>query len=610
MGKLFRGLWAILSGISRFISVVVPLLFVGFLIFAVSQGMKEAKPQPVPEAAALMINPKGVLVEDRAAKEPLEALMVEAENREVLLSNLIRAIEEGAEDERIKVLVLDLEQLAGPSTSQAFEIAKALETFRAAGKPVVAVGDFYAQSHYLLAAQADHVLLHPLGTVMLQGFGVYRSYLREFLDNIMVNMHVFRVGENKSAVEPYLRDDMSEVERQVVERWVGGLWSDVVSSLETARELPAGSIDSLLSEFPERLKAARGDMAQLALDAGLVDQLLDHSERDDFIAALVGDRDEEGEYRQIDFDGYLFANQFPNPAADKAANKPVIAVVPVEGEIIPGESTQGMVGSETVVSQLERAASIDNLGALVLRINSPGGSVFASEVMRRKILEIKAQGVPVVVSMASVAASGGYYIAADADRIIAQPTTITGSIGVFAAFPTVERLMDYVGIHTDGVGTTPLAGSMRLDRPLDDASRQILTSVVEDIYADFIALVANGREMEETAVREIAGGKVWTGRDALEIGLVDELGTLSDAAKSAAELAGLEDWQVKRVGTPISPEQQFFEQLGRRLGTTRITEAPLLAQLVSVLSQPMAVLDSLRDPRQVYVRCLSCSSGL
>jgi protease-4 len=461
MGKLFRGLWAILSGISRFISVVVPLLFVGFLIFVISQGMKEAKPRPVPDATALMINPKGVLVEDRSAKEPIEALMAESENREILLSNLIRAIEEGAEDERVKVLVLDLQQLAGPSTSQAMEISKALETFRATGKPVVAVGDFYSQGQYLLAAQADHVLLHPLGTVMLQGFGVYRSYLREFLDNIMVNMHVFRVGENKSAVEPYLRDDMSEVEREVVQRWVGGLWTDFVASVETAREMPAGSIEALLSDFPGRLKATGGDMAQLALDAGLVDQLLDHTEANAFITELVGDSNDDGEYTRIDFDGYLYTKNFGNPAALENAGKPVIAVVPIEGEIIPGESTQGMVGSETVVKQLERAAAIENLGALVLRINSPGGSVFASEVMRRKILEIKGKGVPVVVSMASVAASGGYYIAADADRIVAQPTTITGSIGVFAAFPTVERLMDYAGIHTDGVGTTPLAGSMR-----------------------------------------------------------------------------------------------------------------------------------------------------
>jgi protease-4 len=210
--------------------------------------------------------------------------------------------------------------------------------------------------------------------------------------------------------------------------------------------------------------------------------------------------------------------------------------------------------------------------------------------------------------MASVAASGGYYIAADADHIVAQPTTVTGSIGVFAAFPTVERLLDYVGVHTDGVGTTPYAGSMRADRPLDPGTERIVTSVIEDIYEDFIGLVANGRELPESTVREIAEGKVWSGRDALEIGLVDQLGDLNDAVEAAAQLAEVSDWRVRRVGTPITQEQLFFEELGRKIGVARISASPTLSQLVAALAEPVALLDSLRDPRGLYLRCMACSS--
>ncbi len=609
MGKLLRLIWRFLAGISHFISVVVPLLLLGLFFVFISRGVEQTTPDRIPDGSALVLNPGGFIVEDRTSKDAVEALLAEPETREVLLADLVRAVHAAADDERLGALVVDLQNLRGLSTSQAMELAAAVEDFKSSGKPVIAVGDYYSQQQYLLAAQSDHVLLHPMGAVMVQGFGVYRSYLREFLDNVMVNMHVFRVGENKSAVEPYLRDDMSEVEREVVSRWIGGLWDDYTRTVEAGRGMAAGSLDALIANYPDRLDASGGDMAQLALDAGLVDQLTNHTESEAFIAELLGEDD--GEYIGVGVDAYLYSLNFAEQTAlQSTASGDVIAVVPIEGEIIPGDSSQGMVGSDSVVAQLERAENINNLGAIVLRVNSPGGSVFASEVMRRKILEIKAEGVPVVVSMASVAASGGYYIAADADRIIAQPTTITGSIGVFAAFPTFEGVLDYAGIHTDGVGTTPLAGSGRIDRPLDEATRRIFTSSVNDIYNDFIGLVAEGRDLPEATVREIAEGKVWTGRDALEIGLVDELGTLDDATAAAAELAGLEDWQVRRVGTPISQEQIFFEELGRKLGMARVTESPLLTQLVRILGEPLAVLNSLRDPRQIYVRCLSCSSGL
>ena len=361
-----------------------------------------------------------------------------------------------------------------------------------------------------------------------------------------------------------MRNDMSETERLVVSRWINSLWQNYSDTVETARGLEAGSLTAIINEFPERLDAAEGNVGEMMLTAGLVDVLADHEESDRLIAEQVGATDDDGHFVGVDFMRYL-AQTHPQ---DKPEGTPIVAVIPIEGELIPGESFSGMAGSDTVVAQLEQAAEMENVSAIVLRINSPGGSVFASEVIRRKILSLKAEGFPIVVSMASMAASGGYYIAADADQIWAQPATITGSIGVFAVFPTFEKLYDYVGVNVDGVGTTDRASSFRPDMPLDESTSRIITSVIKHIYADFIALVAEGRGMSPEAVIEIAGGKVWSGADAKEVGLVDELGGINDAIEAAAALADIEDWEGRIIGTPLSPEQLFLEELGRQFGAT------------------------------------------
>lgn len=605
VGGFFRGIWAVLKGLSRAITVFVPLLAFAVFVTAMVVGLRNAQPEPLPAKAALVVNPQGVLVEDRKPKGPFEALMASEGVGETYLLDVTRAIKRAAEDDRITALVLDLQGLMAMSTSHGLEIKSAIDTFKATKKPVIATADWYAQHQYLLAAQADQVLLHPQGDVGVQGFGVYRSYIKQLLDNVMVSMHVFRVGENKSAVEPYLRDDMSETERLVVSRWLNGLWQNYSDVVEDARGLEAGSLSAIINEFPERLDAAEGDVAMMMQAAGLVDVLADHAERDRLIAEQVGATDDDGRYVGVEFMRYL-AQTYPE---SKPEGTPVVAIVPIEGELIPGESANGMAGSDTVVAQLEQAAGMDNLSAIVLRINSPGGSVFASEVIRRKVLALKAEGLPVVVSMASMAASGGYYIAADADQIWAQPATITGSIGVFAVFPTFEKLYAYAGVNVDGVGTTDRASSFRPDMPLDEGTSRIVNSVIKHIYADFIALVAEGRGMTPEAVTEIAGGKVWNGADAKAVGLVDELGGIDDAIAAAAGLAGIDVWEGRIIGTPLSPEQLFLEELGRQLGTAGVSvKSTTLRALISTLAQPLRALDALQDPKNMYMNCIECTA--
>jgi len=604
----FGGIWRFLTGLSRVITVLIPLLFLGVFVTSLVIGFKGAAPEEIPEKTALVVAPSGFIVENRSPLEPLEAFMQD-EQGEVLLSDLVKAINLGAKDERITVLVLDLQAVAGPSVAHTIELKKALDNFKASGKPIVAMGDYYAQGQYLLAAQADHVLLHPKGSIELTGFAAYRTYMRQLLANARVTMNIFRVGEYKSAVEPFLRDDMSAGEREVVSQWLGKLWSEYTTYVEDARGLSQGFIDSFVAEFPDRLDAVGGDGAQMMADAGLVDVLLFRDAQESYIAELVGATEDDGSFVGVDVDHYLMAQGFLMTEAPDEI-KPRIAVVPIEGELVPGESGSGFAGADTIVEQIERALELERLSAVVLRVNSPGGSVFASEVIRQKVLQIKELGIPVLVSMGAVAASGGYYIAADADQIWALPGTITGSIGVFAAFPTVEKLYDWVGASVDGVASTPLAAAIRFDTGIEPVGERIINSYIGRVYQDFVGLVAEGRGKTWDEIDAIAGGRVWSGADAQEIGLVDQLGTLANTIDAAAELAEIDEWEVRLIGTPISPEQLFLEQLGRNLGAASVSKHSVVARFASQLAVPLRTLDSLQDPRNLYVRCLECNPGL
>jgi protease-4 len=604
MLRLLKGIWRVLSGISRAISVLVPLLFVTVFVVAFSTGMKDSAPEPLPEKAALLIAPSGPLVEDAAPVDPISAFINQDYEQPALLNDVVRAIRWAAADDRITSLVMDLENLAGPSTSQTVEISAAIAEFKAAGKSVVAFGDFYSQAHYLLASQADHVMLHPEGGMFLEGFSVYRSYLRSFLEKVRVTMHVFRAGENKSAVEPYLRDDMSDSEREVVSRWLNGLWSTYTDLAESGRELPAGAMNTFIASFPDQLAASSNDLGQTMLDAGWVDALADHAQMDEALAEWVGVTDEDGFAEMVTFKRYV--DDIKSQRAIEQEGLPLIAIIPVEGTLVPGDSEEGMAGSDTIIGYIDTALEAEDLAAIVLRVNSPGGSVFASDLIRRKLSEATEADIPVIVSMGSVAASGGYWISAEADEIWALPTTITGSIGAFSAFPTIEGIVDYIGVTVDGVGTTPLAGEASLNRGLSPEMASIVQALANGAYEDFIELVANGRDMSEEAVQRVAEGLVWTGAEASQIGLVDKVGGLDAAVAAAAELAGVEEWRTGRTTVPPSFESVLLEELSRSLGASVMAPGGWLGSLVESFKPVVRSLSSLRDPMHVYAQCLSC----
>ncbi len=605
MMRLLKGIWRILSGISRAISVLLPLVFIAIFLVAFSLGMKDSAPEPLPEQAALLIAPSGPLVEDSAPVDPVSAFLNQDYERPILLHDLVRAIQWAAGDDRITALILNLEDLAGPSTSQTLELTEAIADFKATEKPVIAVGDFYSQAQYLLASQADQVLLHPEGGMFLEGFSVYRSYLRSFLEKVRVTMHVFRAGENKSAVEPYLRDDMSESERAVVSRWISGLWAAYTELAEAGREMPEGSLNAFIDGFAEQLAVSENDLAETLLAGGWVDVLADHNEMNTLLAERVGVTDEEGLAETVAFERYFEDMKQQRMLAEEGL--PLIAIVPVEGTLMPGESEEGMAGSDTINGYIDTAMEAEDIAAIVLRVNSPGGSVFASDLIRRKLAEAGEAGIPVVVSMGTVAASGGYWIAAEADQIWALPTTLTGSIGAFSAFPTIEGIFEYLGVTSDGVGTTSLAGAVSLDRGVSPEMARIIQALSYSAYNDFVDLVARGREMEPEAVEAIAGGLVWTGAEAAEIGLVDELGGLDQAVAAAATLAGVENWRTGRTTVPPSFESVLLEELSRSLGASLPVSWGWTDSIVASLKPVVKGLSDLRDPMHVYVQCLACA---
>ncbi len=605
MMRLLKGIWRVLSGISRFITVLLPLIFVAIFFVAVSSSLNESTSEPLPQQAGLLIAPNGPLVEDVLPVEPVSAFLNQDYYQPMLLNDVVRAIRWAKTDDRITSLVLDLENLAGPSTSQTVEISDAIAEFKEAGKPVIAFGDFYSQAHYLLASQADHILLHPEGGMFLEGFSVYRSYLRTFLEKIRVTMHVFRAGESKSAVEPYLRDDMSATEREIVTRWLGELWSAYTELAESGRDMPEGEMDRFIASFGKRLAASNNNLAETVIAAGWVDSLADHAEIEAVLAKWVGATDEDGDAELVRLGRYVDDQKAHLAVSQETL--PLVAIIPVEGTIVPGDSEDGMAGSDTIVGYIDTALEAEDLAAVVLRVNSPGGSVFASDLIRRKLAELLAADIPLVVSMGSVAASGGYWISAEADEIWALPSTITGSIGAFSAFPTIEGIIDYIGVTVDGVRTTPLAGEASLGRGLSSQMANIVQALSYGVYDDFIELVATGREMSESDVRKIAEGIVWTGTDAREIGLVDQLGGLKEAVASAAALAGVKEWRTGRTQLPPPFETILLEELSRSINTSLLPAGGWFKSLAASFKPVVKGLSTLRDPMHVYVQCLSCA---
>jgi len=509
---------------------------------------------------ALVLRPQGDVVEQYSGT-PLDHVLMQATEagpQETRLRDLVESIRRGARDPKITRMVIDPNEMRSIGLAALLELESAVETFRAAGKPVVAVLENVGQQQYFLAALADEIWLNPMGLVWIDGFAAYRQFYREGLDKLEVEVNLFRVGKYKSAMEPYIRDDMSPEAKEANLHWIGDLWYQYLEAVSRHRGIPVENLTAAIDGFADRLEAVDGDFAQFALDVGLVDQLLSRPEAN-LELAKRGATGGSGEgFRQIDHANYLAVTALQQ----KPAGRHQVAVVVAEGEIVRGRQPQGVVGAATLADKLRKVGENSAVEAVVLRVNSPGGDAFAAEKIRRELMALKDAGKTVVVSMGDVAASGGYWIAMGADEVWASPATITGSIGVFGIAPTFAKPLARLGIHTDGVGTTELAGKMRLDRPLDDGLRRIFQAAVEHSYDDFITLVAEGRAQSRSDIQAVAQGRVWSGSQALEHGLVDQAGTLQQAIDAAARIAGLgTDYEAVYDEWEISPFEAMLLDL-------------------------------------------------
>ncbi|MFV8820056.1 signal peptide peptidase SppA [Haliea sp. E17] len=608
--RFFAAIWNAITWLRIASANLLFLALLAILYFALA----DRAPEPLPAKAALLLDLSGFVVDQKTPVDPLQMLgAASSVPHEVLVRDVTEAIEKAAEDPAVPALVMELDYLVHVSISHVLEIADALEAFRASGKPIIAVGDYFTQPQYLLASYADEVILHPLGTVGIEGYAVYQNYYAELLEKVSVNVHVFRGGKYKSLAEPWLRNDMSPVEKDLTRAWLDDLWREYTGVVEGNRKLAGGTLNNYVEGMAQRLSAGDGDQAKDAQAMGLADRLMSRTEANDYLADLVGARNDDGLYEAVPFEEYLWHRKItglPHTAPDH------IAVITAQGNMLPGEQPPGTVGGDSLAWLINDAMNDDKVRAIVLRVNSPGGSLFAAEVIREQVEAAQEAGLPVVVSMGPMAASGGYYIAAGADQIWALPTTITGSIGVIAAFPTVEELLQRGGIHTDGVGTTSLAGSLRLDRPLNPQLAQSLQSGIDHAYAVFRGIVAEGRGMTLEQVDAVAEGRVWSGADAKEVGLVDALGGLDDAIAAAAELAGIDDYQVDYLDESLTPSQQFLQQMAERLSveslglstTGRSDSVAALVRLAQPLLNIAREIEALQDPRHLYVRCLPCAA--
>jgi protease-4 len=606
LGWLFRSLWRLLNFTRLMLVNLLFLIVVLVIVFSV--GQKEAPQAPI--EGALTLNLNGVLVEQRSQTDPTVQLLRQMDSSdeqpsEIVLSDLLWAIKSAKDDERIKALVIKPQGLQGASFSKLQEVAHAIDSFRESGKPVIAMADFYSQGQYLLAAHADHVLLNQSGAVVIEGLGVYQTYFKSALEKLNITPHVFKVGTYKSFVEPYTRDEMSPESKEANQRWLDQLWQSYVADVAEQREIEPDAVAPGKERFLELLRKAGGNAANYALDNGLVDQLATRDEMTQAVIKEVGEADDHG-WKGVGLKAYLAAapEQYPQSGKDE------VGLVVASGAIMDGVQPAGTIGGDTLSDLLADARRDDKVKAVVLRVDSPGGSAFAAEQIRAELLALKQAGKPVVVSMGSYAASGGYWISADADKIFASPTTLTGSIGVFGMFATIDKALAQFGVHTDGVGTTDYVG-VGPTRALPDHVGQAIQLSVEDTYQRFVGLVSKGRGLSSQEAEKAAEGRVWTGEDAKTLGLVDEFGNLDDAIKAAAELANLKEWQVTPIEQEESAKDKFLRQL---FDSSASVLAPQLQSwlpagfgkaLVEV-NRSLDPLTRFNDPQGTYAFCPVC----
>jgi len=603
--RFFSAIWRGVNGLRKVLHLVL-LLFIFMLFFGVMSG--EAPPI-LPHKAALVVQPVGALVEQMSGdpyERAISELMGDAQPQ-TLVQDIVDALEAARHDSRIAAVHLELSALSSAGFDKLERIASAILSFRESGKPVIASADFFTQQGYYLAAHADEVYLNPEGLVFLQGYSTYRTFYKDAIDLLKVDWNVFRVGDHKSFAEPYTRMDMSPEDRESRQRLIDYLWKSYQRKVEAARGLADDAVDDYAQNLVAHTEAAGGDLAIVARDRGLVDELLGRTELRDIMIGHVGpDADDGSTYSGVWMYDYLSQLALRRGSKEDTDN---VAIVVAAGSMLNGSQPPGTIGGDSTAALLERALDDESVRAVVLRVDSGGGSAFAAEVIAEEVRKLQAAGKPVVASMGSVAASAGYWISMDADRIYASPTTVTGSIGIVGMFPTFQRTLATIGIGTDGVGTTPWSGQLRPDREMSDEARKLFQIVIDDGYRDFINGVARGRDLDVDYVDRIGQGQVWSGEEALANGLVDELGGLDEAIAGAASLAGLDYYGEKLIEIEMSPTQQLILDLltiFTRVGVDPAAFAPPpspLQHFANRLQALVAEVSKFNDPMGKYAYC-------
>ncbi|TVO35290.1 signal peptide peptidase SppA [Vibrio algivorus] len=612
IATIFKGLWKLIS----FLRVaLLNLLFIGVLALVYFSFFPQQDPTSeqagTPKKEALVLNLEGPIVEQRSYVNPFDSLSGTLFDKDLpkenVLYDIVSTIRFAAADNSVPGLVLNLKQMPETNLTKLRYIAKALSEFKATGKPIYAYGDFYNQSQYYLASYADKVLLSPDGAVLLKGYGAYTLYYKDLLEKLDVTTHVFRVGTYKSAVEPFIRNDMSPAAKESATAWLTQLWGAYIDDVSHNRKIDAKAITPSMDEFLAKMKSVDGDLAKLSKQVGLVDQLMTRQQAMNFMRSKFGGTEKNG-YNGISY--YRYKEKVTQPIVTTSDK---VAVVVASGTILDGDQPKGSVGGDSMARLLRQARLDDNIKAVVLRVDSPGGSAFASEIIRNEIEALKQAGKPVVVSMSSLAASGGYWISMSADKIIAQPTTLTGSIGIFGIITTFEKGLSKLGVNTDGIGTSPFTG-VGLTNGLSKGASEAMQMGIEHGYHRFISLVGKNRNINVEDVDKIAQGRVWTGQDAMKRGLVDQMGDFDDAINEAAKLAKIDSYQLTWIDKPLTPTQQMlqdlFSSMDASIGNPLNKWLPdSLKPAAAQMAQSADLLNSLNDPKGYYSFCLTCQAN-
>jgi len=560
-GRFLRGLG---RGINVTRLVIINVIFFGILAVFLITLLVGGHANSVDDRTVLVIAPEGALVEQYSADALSRAFarMSGDAVKQVQVRDLVRAIDSAAKDSHISHIVLRTDKLQAGGFAALREVGAALDRFRAAGKPVLAWGVSMDQGQYYLAAHADKLYVDPQGGVMATGLANYRLFYKDLLDKLGVEVHLFRVGQFKSAAEPFILDHASPESKEADAYWLGGLWTTWIEEVAKLRRIAPATLRADVDGLAERVRDANGSLADLAVQEKLVDGVATEQQ---FVAMLrergvpAGKKDQG--FRQIGLDGYL-ANRGLTTTDMLQTGKGVTVVV-AEGEITGGKQAQGSIGGDTTAALIRTVRADPRTRAMVLRVNSPGGEVYAAEQIRREVELTREAGIPVIVSMGDVAASGGYWISMNANRIYAEPNTITGSIGIFGMFYTVPDTLAKIGVKSDGVGTSPLAGAFDITRPLDPKVSILIQSIIDKGYRDFVGNVAKARGKDFAAINAIAQGRVWTGQQALDRGLVDRIGSLDDAIRDAAQQANLgKDFNVRYAEKPMGAFERFLTNIG------------------------------------------------